>query len=103
MHPDSLPVGLAAAHKAGIPDDHVAVFDIAGKDYVGLLTLGALVREGLVQPQTWLEPRLKPGEGKTKLALLFFSSGTTGRAKVRYGHLSVRGIGRFGGYEWCSS
>ncbi|KAI0662181.1 acetyl-CoA synthetase-like protein [Cubamyces menziesii] len=90
VHPDSLPVGLAAAHKAGIPDDHVAVFDIAGKDYVGLLTLGALVMEGLVQPQSWLEPRLKPGEGKTKLALLFFSSGTTGRAKaVMIPHHSV--------------
>ncbi|KAH9889951.1 acetyl-CoA synthetase-like protein [Cubamyces lactineus] len=90
VHPDSLTVGLAAAHAAGIPDNRVVVFDTACEDRDGFVTVDALVKEGLTQPKTWLEPRLKPGEGKTKLALLFFSSGTTGRAKaVMIPHHSV--------------
>ena len=80
MHPDSLAVGLAAARKAGIRDDRVVLFDaVAGDSH---LTVHDLVAEGLIQPKRFVEPRLKPGEGKTKIALLFFSSGTTGRPKA---------------------
>ncbi|KAI0772847.1 acetyl-CoA synthetase-like protein [Trametes elegans] len=88
VHPDSLQVGLEAARTVGIPDDRIVVFDpVPGDRHV---TVGELIREGLVQPQSWVEPRLKPGEGKTKLALLFFSSGTTGRPKaVMIPHHSV--------------
>ncbi|KAI0324151.1 acetyl-CoA synthetase-like protein [Cubamyces sp. BRFM 1775] len=90
VHPDSLAVGLTAARTAGIPDDHVVVFDATREGYGGHATVDALVKEGLAQPKTWVELRLKPGEGKTKLALLFFSSGTTGRAKaVMIPHHSV--------------
>ena len=80
VHPDSLPIGLEAARKAGIRDDRVILFDRVPGD--GHITVGELVKEGLLQPKRWVEPRLKPGEGKTKLALLFFSSGTTGRPKA---------------------
>ncbi|KAI0657466.1 acetyl-CoA synthetase-like protein [Cubamyces menziesii] len=84
VHPDSLAVGLAAARTAGIPDDRVVLFhrtpDVPAG--AGHLTIDELVREGLGRPRAWVEPRLKPGEGKTKLALLFFSSGTTGRPKA---------------------
>ncbi|KAI8989131.1 acetyl-CoA synthetase-like protein [Trametes punicea] len=88
VHPDSLQVGLAAARTTGIPDDRVVVFDrVPGDSH---RTVDDLVRDGLAQPRTWVEPRLKPGEGKTKLALLFFSSGTTGRPKaVMIPHHSV--------------
>ena len=88
IHPDSLAVGLAAARKAGIRDDRVVLFDaVAGDSH---LTVHDLVAEGLAQPRRWAEPRLKPGEAKTKLALLFFSSGTTGRPKaVKIPHYSV--------------
>ena len=97
LHPDSLSVGLAAARAAGIRSDRIVLFDrphvadVAspppaaldlGVDVRALITLDELVHEGLAQPRRWAEPRLKPGEGKTKLALLFFSSGTTGRPKA---------------------
>ncbi len=80
IHPDSLKVGLEAARIAGIPLDRVALYDTASGGQH--LTVDDLVREGLAQTKRWIEPKLKPGEGKTKLALLFFSSGTTGRPKV---------------------
>ena len=79
-HPGSLPVALAAAQKAGIPHDRVVVLDpVPGAQNV---SLQELIDEGLAQPQAFVEPRLAPGEGKTKLAFLSFSSGTTGRPKV---------------------
>lgn len=80
LHPDSLKVGLEAARKAGIRDDRIVLFDAVPGDHH--ITLGDLVKEGLIQPKRYIEPRLKPGEGKTKIALLFFSSGTTGRPKA---------------------
>ncbi|KAI0634244.1 acetyl-CoA synthetase-like protein [Trametes polyzona] len=80
VHPDSLQVGLEAARIAGIPEERVALYDTtSGGKYA---TIHDLVREGLSKPKRWVEPRLKPGEGKTKIALLFFSSGTTGRPKA---------------------
>lgn len=80
IHPDSLKVGLEAARIAGIPLDRVSLYDAASGGHH--LTVDDLVREGLAQTKRWVEPSLKPGEGKTKLALLFFSSGTTGRPKA---------------------
>lgn len=80
-HAASLPVALVAAQKARIPHDHVIVFDeVSGARNV---TLHTLVEEGLAQPQAFVERRLAPGEGKKKLAFLSFSSGTTGRPKVK--------------------
>ncbi|KAI0767439.1 amp dependent CoA ligase [Fomes fomentarius] len=80
VNSDSLQIGLEAARKAGIRDDRVILFDsVRGDNH---LTVHDLVNEGLAQPKRWAEPRLKPGEGKTKLALLFFSSGTTGKPKA---------------------
>ncbi|TBU63558.1 amp dependent CoA ligase [Dichomitus squalens] len=79
-HAGSLPVALAAAHKAGVPFDRVVVFDeVPGAKNV---TVHQLVDEGLSQPQAFIEPRLAPGEGRKKLAFLSFSSGTTGRPKA---------------------
>ena len=81
-HSTSLPVALAAAKKAGVPNERVVVFDaVEGANHT---TVDALVEEGLAQPQQFVERRLAPGEGKKKLAFLSFSSGTTGRPKVRY-------------------
>ena len=95
LHPDSLAVGLAAARTAGIRPDRIALFErppsaSAGTAGGDLLTLDELIQEGLAQPRRWAEPRLRPGEGKTKIALLLFSSGTTGRPKaVMIPHHSV--------------
>lgn len=80
-HAGSLPVALEAAQKAGVPHDRVVVFDeVPG---VMNVTLHTLVEEGLAQPQAFVERRLAPGEGRRKLAFLSFSSGTTGRPKVK--------------------
>ena len=80
-HPGSLPVALAAAKKAGVPSERVIVFDAV--EGANNTTVHTLIEEGLAQPQQFVERRLAPGEGKKKLAFLSFSSGTTGRPKVR--------------------
>ena len=80
-HASSLPVALAAAKKAGVPSERVIVFDAV--EGANNTTVHTLIEEGLAQPQQFVERRLAPGEGKKKLAFLSFSSGTTGRPKVR--------------------
>lgn len=80
-HPGSLPVALEAARGAGIPLDRVVVFDaVPGASNT---TVHELIAEGLEHTQQFVERKLQPGEGKRKLAFLSFSSGTTGRPKVR--------------------
>ncbi|CDO75537.1 hypothetical protein BN946_scf184776.g3 [Trametes cinnabarina] len=79
-HPGSLPVALEAAKGGGLPADRVVVFDpVPGASN---LTVHELIAQGLEHTQQFVEPRLKPGEGKRKLAFLSFSSGTTGRPKA---------------------
>ena len=74
-----------------MPNERVIVFDaVEGANHT---TVDALVEEGLAQPQQFVERRLAPGEGKKKLAFLSFSSGTTGRPKVRYQWMVWRRLG----------
>jgi 4-coumarate--CoA ligase len=63
--------------------DRIILF---GPDPQGrLTTLEQLVEEGKrFKEPTFQERRLRKDEGKTKIAFLSFSSGTTGRPKVRY-------------------
>jgi len=77
-------VGLEAARAAGLPSDRIIVLDAqADASSTSLYpTISSLVDEGLAQQTTFVERRLKPGEGKTKLAFLSFSSGTTGKPKA---------------------
>ncbi|KAI0363875.1 acetyl-CoA synthetase-like protein [Pilatotrama ljubarskyi] len=88
VSPDTLQAGLEAARITGIPGDRVVLFDaVPGASHI---SVNELVQEGLAQPKRYVEPRLKPGEGKKKIALLFFSSGTTGKPKaVMIPHHSV--------------
>ena len=81
-HAGSLPVALAAAQRAGIPQDRIVVFDSEEAKGVKHSTVQTLVEEGLARPQAFVDRRLAPGEGKRKLAFLSFSSGTTGKPKV---------------------
>ncbi|KAG9315614.1 hypothetical protein JVU11DRAFT_3256 [Chiua virens] len=76
----SLNTAVSAARQAGLQESRVVVFDeVPGGAHV---SVEALVQEGLRMKQCFVEPRLKPGEAKTKLAFLNFSSGTTGKPKA---------------------
>jgi len=86
VHPDSLEIGLEAARLAGLPSDRVVLFDVPGRIsnemYQNHETVGRILEYGLRNKTSYTDRKLAPGEGKTKLALLSFSSGTTGRPKV---------------------
>ncbi|KAI8989129.1 hypothetical protein BD414DRAFT_326725 [Trametes punicea] len=80
VHPSNLSVALDAARAVGIPADRVVLFEpVSGSQNP---SVQELVVQGLREVQQFSERRLKPGEGKTKLALLCFSSGTTGKPKA---------------------
>jgi acyl-CoA synthetase (AMP-forming)/AMP-acid ligase II len=81
-HPDSLSVALASAHAAGVSADRVILFDVDGADTTQRVTVQVLVSQGLTSALNFTERKLAPGEGKTKVAFLNFSSGTTGRPKA---------------------
>ncbi|KAG9315617.1 phenylacetyl-CoA ligase [Chiua virens] len=81
-HPESLPVALSAAQANKLPVDRIVLFDVDGASHGTHVTVQNLVDEGLASPSTFQERVLRPGEGRTKLAFLKFSSGTTGRPKA---------------------
>ena len=84
VHPDALESALVAAQQVGIPFDRVIPLDtIRGpRSSVVAPDLHQLITYGLAHPPNFVERRLRPGEGKTKVAFLSFSSGTTGKPKV---------------------
>ena len=86
-HPACYPTALSAAKSVGIPTDRIVLLgalpDSSQVPTGTHVTIDALVSEGNAVPPTYQEVRLAPGEGKTKLAFLSFSSGTTGLPKVR--------------------
>ncbi|GBE87735.1 Acyl-CoA ligase easD [Sparassis crispa] len=82
-HPANHPIALVAATAAGIPPENIMLVDaLPATAAAPYPTISALISEGLSAPQNYVEQRLKPGEGKTKLAFLSFSSGTTGKPKA---------------------
>jgi 4-coumarate--CoA ligase len=84
VHPDALEGALVAAQQVGIPFDRVIPLDtIRGpRSSTVAPDLHQLISYGLAHPPNFVERRLRPGEGKTKIAFLSFSSGTTGKPKV---------------------
>ena len=86
-HATSLSTAEAAAKKAGIPTDRIIVLDStreAPAQRKGPYpTIEQLIKEGLERPPAFVERRLEDGEGTKKIAYLCFSSGTTGKPKVR--------------------
>lgn len=83
VHPMSYSVALAAARAVGLSLGQIILFDVP-HDATSRhhCTLQELIIDGLSNPQSFIERSLQPGEGKTKLAFLSFSSGTTGKGKV---------------------
>jgi 4-coumarate--CoA ligase len=77
-HPSSLHTALGAARSARIPSDRVITFGESTQP-----TVESIIQLGLRNEPAFVERRLKKGEGKTKVAFLNFSSGTTGKPKVR--------------------
>jgi 4-coumarate--CoA ligase len=75
---------LVAAEKAGIPFDRVIPLDTyrGQRQYAVAPDLNELIAYGLAHKPNFVERRLDPGEAKTKVAFLSFSSGTTGKPKV---------------------
>lgn len=79
-------VALETAQIVGFPLDRIVLFNVKGiSDQVNKgrhETVSSLLEFGLRNKTQFVERKLAPGEGKTKLAFLSFSSGTTGRPKV---------------------
>ncbi|KAH9997080.1 amp dependent CoA ligase [Russula vinacea] len=84
VHPDALEGALLAAQQVGIPFDRVIPLDtIPGpRSSTVAPDLHQLIAYGLAHPPNFVERRLRPGEGRTKVAFLSFSSGTTGKPKA---------------------
>ncbi|CAA7269124.1 unnamed protein product [Cyclocybe aegerita] len=85
VHPDSLPIAVIAAREASLSKDRIILFDtssISKEMYDSYGTVGRLLDLGLRNKKAYFERKLAPGEGRTKLAFLSFSSGTTGRPKA---------------------
>jgi 4-coumarate--CoA ligase len=75
-----LNIAQSAARKVGIPANRVILFcPLPGIVHPNVQNL---VAEGLRREPHFVERKLNPGEAKTKIALLSFSSGTTGKPKV---------------------
>ncbi|KAI9452556.1 phenylacetyl-CoA ligase [Lactarius psammicola] len=83
-HPDSLQVALVAAQNAGIPPDRVIPLDTIRGPRPSIIApdLHELITYGLAHQPFFVERALKPGEARTKIAFLSFSSGTTGKPKA---------------------
>ncbi|KAF9447298.1 acetyl-CoA synthetase-like protein [Macrolepiota fuliginosa MF-IS2] len=89
VHSTVFNISLEAARLCGLPDDRIVLLDRPGGAHVTIPsnplaheTVQGLVSKGLDQPCCFVERSLKPGEGKTKVALLSWSSGTTGTPKA---------------------
>ncbi|KAG5636400.1 hypothetical protein H0H81_008174 [Sphagnurus paluster] len=66
-----------AAKEAGLSEDRIVLTESGGS--ASYPTLDELVKYGSSIPVTYTELRFKPGEAKTTIAFLSFSSGTTGK------------------------
>ncbi|KAF7299230.1 Phenylacetyl-CoA ligase [Mycena indigotica] len=82
IHPEAVEAATTAAKTFGLPTDRILVLDVDNvKPPKSLVNINSLIKKGS-EMKPVPERILKPGEGKTKLALLSFSSGTTGRPKA---------------------
>ena len=69
VHPTVLQTGLAVANAVGLSNDRVVLIQPVSNAKQPLATLDEVIQEGLQQPGRLVERQLKPGEGKTKIAV----------------------------------
>lgn len=84
-HPDVLHVAMKAAEQSGIPPNRLVLLGTPERvppNFSGY-NLHSLIEHGLSQEVKFVECKLEPGRAKTRAAFLLFSSGTTGKPKVR--------------------
>lgn len=83
-HPDALSVALSAARTAKLPTDRIVLIGDKSLEPMQRTqpTVQDLINQGLLTLPPFRDRKLSPGEGKTKIAFLKFSSGTTGRPKA---------------------
>ncbi|KAF9460146.1 phenylacetyl-CoA ligase [Collybia nuda] len=92
IHPTFLDTAHKAAQIAGLPNDRIILIEDPpySETTSKHTSINNLVDFGSNAPQNFIEARLKPGEARTTLAFLSFSSGTTGKPKaVAIPHYSV--------------
>ena len=79
-----LKAAVAAAQQVGLSLDRIVPLDTVRAPRPSTLApdLHELIAYGLEHRPDFVERRLRPGEAKTKIAFLSFSSGTTGKPKV---------------------
>ena len=82
-HPVAMKTVLSAARKISLPTDRIVLLgSLANSIPTDLSTVNEMVAEGLSTNPSFIERQFAPGEAKSKVAFLSFSSGTTGKPKV---------------------
>ncbi|KAJ7366644.1 amp dependent CoA ligase [Mycena albidolilacea] len=79
-HSDSIETARKAGKLAGISPDRVLILDSDPK--LDATSVATLISGSISAGSTFVQKKLRPGEGKTKVAALYMSSGTTGPQKV---------------------
>ncbi|KAI0294956.1 phenylacetyl-CoA ligase [Russula brevipes] len=89
VHTQFLKNATEACKEVGLPPERIVIIDRATFD-VPHTTVEQLIQDGLSHSANFVERKLGAGEGKTKIAFLCLSSGTTGPPKaVAIAHHSV--------------
>jgi long-subunit acyl-CoA synthetase (AMP-forming) len=81
-HSLTLETALKAAKLAGLPSDRVIILDL--NPSLNVISAATLISDSISRGSKFVKKQLGPGEGKTKIAALCLSSGTTGLPKVSW-------------------
>lgn len=82
-HSSTLKTALAASAQAGLTTDRIILIDSPPSLDYRYPTVDGLIHDGLADKPRFVERHLNAGESRTVLSYLCFSSGTTGKPKVR--------------------